>query len=97
MLHLTMTHESGGGSEGKYRIYRTGLVAGSSDHNNDGKGQSHGITIDAIADDGVTVTIGVSDSQGEQATKQFLVPYDREITVVISSNTTAIARLESKD
>ncbi len=92
MLHLTVTHDGVGESIGTYRVSNTGLVAGSGD----GASTCQAITVDKIADDGVTVTISISDSDTGNSSKQFLVPYDKEITVAISKEATVKARMERK-
>ncbi len=43
------------------------------------------------------MTITISDSAAGESSKQILVPYDKEITVAISKETTVIAQLERKE
>ena len=83
-------------SVGRYRVSRTGVIDQTGDSGPDGAGTSETVTIDKIADDGVTLTIKTLDSDGAESSKQFLVPYDKEISVAVSKDTTATARLESK-
>jgi NAD(P)H-hydrate repair Nnr-like enzyme with NAD(P)H-hydrate epimerase domain len=96
MLKLTVKR-SNGTSVGRYRVSHTGLIAGSGDRGGDGAVAGQSVTIDKIADDGVTVTITISDSAAGESSKQILVPYDKEITVAISKETTVIAQLERKE
>jgi hypothetical protein len=82
-------------SLGRYRVSRTGVITES------GEGPAGGavttsetVTIDKIADDGVTLTISLLESDGAESSKQILVPYDKEISVEVSKDATATARLE---
>jgi hypothetical protein len=42
------------------------------------------------------LTISLLDSDGGKSGKQILVPYDKEISVAVSKDATATARLERK-
>jgi hypothetical protein len=55
---------------------------------------SETISIDKIGDEGVSLTITVFDSDGGKSSKQFVVPYDKEVSVAVSTSATATARLE---
>jgi hypothetical protein len=81
-------------SIGRYRVSRTGVIDETGESGPDGAGTSETVTIDKIADDGVTLTIKIVDSDGEESRKQILVPYDQEISVAVSEDATATARLE---
>ncbi len=83
-------------SVGRYRVSRTGVIDETREIGPDGAGTGETVTIDKIADDGVTLTIKILDSDGAESSKQILVPYDKEISVAISKDTTATARLEHK-
>lgn len=81
-------------SIGRYRVSRTGVIDETRDSGPDGAGTGETVTIDKIADDGVTLTIKILDSDGGEFSKQILVPYDKEISVAVSKDATATARLE---
>ena len=81
-------------SVGRYRVSRTGVIDETREIGPDGAGPSETVTIDKIADDGVTLTIKVLDSDGEESSEQVFVPYDKEISVAVSKDATATARLE---
>jgi hypothetical protein len=83
-------------SIGRYRVSRTGVIDETRESGPDGAGTSKTVTIDKIADDGVTLTIKILDSDGGEFSKQILVPYDKEISVAVSKDATATARLERK-
>jgi hypothetical protein len=86
------------GSVGRHRVEPTGVISESGEGPTDGKvTSSETVTVDKIAPNGVTLTVTVCDSDAGEASKQFLVPYDKEITVAISDDTTATARLERKE
>jgi hypothetical protein len=92
---LTLNVKQGNGeSMGRYRISHTGVIDESKDSGPDGAGTRQTVTIDKIADDGVTLTIKLVDSAGEESSKQFLVPYDKEVSVPVSKDATATAQLE---
>jgi hypothetical protein len=96
MLKLTVKRANGE-SVGQYRVFRTGVITESGEGPTGGAvTTSETVTIDKIADDGVTLTINILDSDGGESTKQILVPYDKEISVAISKDATATARLERK-
>lgn len=95
MLNLTIESPNGN-STGRYRVFHTGLIAGSGDHSDDGSGMSKTVTIDKIEDNGVRVTVAITDSDGGKSTKQMLVPYDQEITVPIAESAKVTAYLERK-
>jgi hypothetical protein len=84
-------------SLGRYRVSRTGVISESEERGPDGAGTSETVTIDRIADDGVTLTISLLNSDGGKSSKQFLVPYDKEISVTVSQDATATARLERNE
>ncbi|GAA4443299.1 hypothetical protein [Novipirellula rosea] len=97
ILHLRVNGATGG-SVGQHRIERTGVISESGDGPAGGAvTSSQTVTVDKIADDAITVTVTMFDSDTGESSKQFLVPYDREITVAISDDTTAIARLERRE
>jgi len=96
LLKLSVKRDNGS-SVGQYRIFRTGMVAGGGDGGGDGAVATQTVMIDKIAENGVTVTVTIFDSDTGQSSKQFLVPYDKEITVDISQQATASARLERKE
>ncbi|WP_425614711.1 hypothetical protein NA78x_004586 [Anatilimnocola sp. NA78] len=83
-------------SLGRYRVSRTGVIDESGEIGPDGARTSEVVTIDKIADDGVTLTISHLDPDGGKSSKQILVPYDKEISVPVSKDATATARLERK-
>ena len=84
-------------SIGQFRVSRTGVISETRGGPTEGAvTTSETITIDKIADDGVTLTIKILDSDGGEFSKQILVPYDKEISVAVSKDATATARLESK-
>lgn len=83
-------------SVGRYRVSRTGVIDETRDSGPDGAGTSETVTIDKIADDGVTLIIKILSSDGGESSKPILVPYDKEISVAISKDVTATARLERK-
>ena len=84
-------------SIGRYRVSRTGVISESGERGPNGAGTSETVTIDKIADEGVTLTISLLDSDRGKTSKQILVPYDKEISVAVSKNATATARLERKE
>ena len=96
LLKLTVKRDNGS-SVGQYRVLHTGLIAGSEDGGDDGAVARQSVTVDKIAEDGVTVTVTVLDSETGRSSKQFLVPYDEEITVAISPEATATARLKREE
>ena len=61
-LKLTVERDNGS-SVGRYRVIQTGLIAGSGVSGDDGSVVSQAITIDRITDDGVTVTVTITDSE----------------------------------
>jgi len=82
-------------SLGRYRVSHTGVISDTRGGPTGGAvTTSETITIDKITDDGVTLTISLLDSDGGKSSKQILVPYDKEISVAVSKDTTATARLE---
>jgi len=84
-------------SIGRYRVSRTGMISDTRGGPTGGAvTTSETITIDKIADDGVTLTISLLDSDGGKSSKQIFVPYDKEISVAVSKDATATARLERK-
>jgi hypothetical protein len=98
MLKLNVKRDHGE-SIGRYRVFRTGMIA----HDESWEGGADGavttsetVTIDKIADDGVTLTITILDSDGGKSSKQLVVPYDKEVSVAVSKDATATARLERK-
>ena len=93
MLKLNVKRGNGE-SVGRHRVSRTGVIAESGDRGPDGAGTKETITIDKIADDGVTLTITILDADGGKSSKKFLVPYDKEISVAVSKDATVTARLE---
>ncbi len=84
-------------SVGRYRVSHTGVISESGERSPDGAGTSEKVTIDKIADEGVTVTITFTESDTGESSKQFLVPYNQEITVAISQDITATAHLERQE
>ena len=85
------------GSLGRFRVSRTGVISETRGGPAGGAvTTSETITIDKIADDGVTLTISLLDSDGGKPSKQIFVPYDKEISVAITKDATATARLERK-
>lgn len=99
MLRMTYKRAAGDGFEasGHYRIDHTGLISESTVGPTGGAvTMRETLTIDKIADDGVTVTVTDFDTDTGESSKQFLVPYEKEITVAVSKNVTVTARLERK-
>lgn len=98
MLKLTVKRDNFE-SVGRYRVFRTGVItgSGSGERSTDGAVTSQTDTIDKIADDNVTLTFTIRDSDGEDFSKQILVPYDKEVSVALSEHETVTARLERKD
>ncbi|WP_442511813.1 hypothetical protein SH528x_003558 [Novipirellula sp. SH528] len=93
LLKLSVNRGSDG-SVGTYRVEHVGVIV-SSGHGSDLSAvASQTITIDNIAENGVTVTVTLFDSDTGEFSKQFLVPFEKEITVEISQKATATARLE---
>ena len=94
MLHLTMKRENGTSSISRFRVFRTGRITESGD----GAGVRQSVTIDKIADDGVTLTVtlisDIPESPAEESKKQIFVPYGKEIIVPDLKDTTVTARLE---
>jgi hypothetical protein len=96
MLKLRVKRDNGS-SVGQYLVDHTGMISESGEGSADGAVTSREtVMIDRIAEDGVTVTVTVFDSDTGESSKQFLVPYDKETTVAISKDATATARLERK-
>ena len=83
-------------SVGRFRVTLAGVISETREIGPDGAGTSETITIDKIADDGVTLTIKILDADGGEFSKQILVPYDKDISVALSKDATATARLERK-
>ena len=96
LLKLTVQRDNGT-SVGSYRVSHTGLIAGSGERSGDGAATGQSLTIDKIADDGVTLTITVSDPDSGDSSQQIQVPYDEEVTVAVSEEVTVIARLERQE
>lgn len=96
MLKLTVRRDSGT-SVGQFRVSHTGLIAASGDRGDDRTITAQAVTIDKIADDAVTLTITISDSDAGELTKQIRVPYDEEIIVAVSEEVTVIAQLERNE
>jgi hypothetical protein len=95
-LKLSVKRDDGS-SAGQYLVDHTGIISESGEGPADGAVTSREtVVVDKIAEDGVTVTVTVFDSGTGESSKQFLVPYDKEITVAISKDATATARLERK-
>ena len=85
------------GIRASYLVSRTGVIDETGEIGDDGAGiTTETVTIDKIANDGVTLTIKYLDSDGGESSKQILVPYDKEISVAVSKDATATARLERK-
>ena len=100
MLHLALKGTKFN-SVGKYRVFRTGPIAGGEDRSSStGEGVSESVTIDKIADDGVTLTVTltvyVPNSPADESKRQIFIPYGREITVALPKDTTLTAHLERK-
>ena len=99
-LHLTSKRDNGTSSVSRFRVFYTGRIAASSDRSSDGAGISRSVTIDKIADDGVTLTVTLTiyipDSPAEESKKQVFVPYGKDVTVAHVKDTTLIARVEQK-
>jgi hypothetical protein len=94
MLHLKVKRGNNE-SVGRYRVSRTGVIGESGERGPDGAiATSETISIDKIGDEGVSLTITVFDSDGGKSSKQFVVPYDKEVSVAVSTSATATARLE---
>lgn len=98
MLHLTIKRENATSSISRFRVLRTGRIADSGDEGGDGAGVRQSVTIDKIADDGVTLTVtllsDIPDAPAEGSTKQIFVPYGKEITVPDLRDASVTARLE---
>ncbi len=84
-------------SVGRYRVSRTGVIDETREIGPDGAGTRETVAIDKIADDGVTLTITILDSDGEESSEQILVPYNKEVSVAVSKDATVTARLERKE
>ena len=100
MLYLTLKGAIFN-SVGNFRVFRTGPITADEDRNSSsGEGTSQSVTIDKIADDGVTLTVTltiyVPNSPADESKKQIFIPYDRETTVALPKDTTLIAHLERK-
>ena len=93
-LHLTIKRDNGSSSVSRFQVFRTGRITESSD----GEGVTQRVTIDKIADDGVTLTItlvaDLPNAPAEQPKKQIFVPYGTEETVVDLKDATLTTRLE---
>ncbi len=96
MLKLTIKRDNGS-SVGRYRVTHTGTISDSGDGGGEGQSTGEAITIDKIADEGVTVTVTIVDSEDGGSRKQFLVPYDKVITTEIAEKATVIAQLEREE
>jgi hypothetical protein len=95
MLKLTVKRDNGE-SVGRYRVLRTGVITESGERGANGAVTGGTVTIDEIADDGVTLTITVSDADGGESSKQILVPHDEEISAAVSKDTVT-AQLERRE
>jgi hypothetical protein len=96
LLKLRVNRDNGS-SVGQYRVFHTGLIAGAADGVDGGAVASQSVTINEISEEGVTVTVTVFEADAGESSKQFFVPYDKEITVSISQDATGTARLERRD
>ena len=84
-------------SIGRFRVSRTGVITESLHRPTRGAvTTSETVTIDKIADDGVTLTITILESDGGKSSKQIIVPYDKDVSVAVSKDVTATAGLERK-
>ena len=81
-------------SIGRYRVSRTGMIDETADRGPDGAGRKETVTIDKIADDGVTLTVTILDADGGKSSKQLVVPYDKDVSGSVSIDATMTARLE---
>ena len=99
MLHLTLKG-SNFNLVGKFRVFRIGPITDNADRKSNGAGTGESVTIDKIADDGVTLTITLTiyipNSPADESKTQIFIPYDRETTVALPNDTTLIAHLERK-
>ena len=97
-LHLTIKRDNGTSSVSRFQVFRTGRITESGDRGRDGEGVTQSVTIDKIADDGVTLTItlvgNLRNAPAEQSEKQIFVPYGAADTVADLKGTTLVARLE---
>jgi hypothetical protein len=97
MLHLAF-HGTNSNSVGTFRIAHIGPVTKSgSGKSAAGAAMGHSVTVEKIADDGLTLTVVVSDSSAQNSKTQVLVPYDRKIVVPLTKDTTLTAHLERKN
>jgi hypothetical protein len=95
LLRLSIKGERGW-STGIFRVQHTGVITESGVGNSGGEGISERVTVDKIADDGITVTIEISDSSAEDQRKQIFIPYGEETTFDFPSGTTVTASVEQK-
>lgn len=95
-----MKSDNGTESDSRFRVSATGLLAESGDQGSDGAGVTRSITIDKIADDGITLTAVLtrtdSDSPPREVKEQMFIPYGKELTVARIGGATLMARLEDK-
>lgn len=82
-------------SIGSYRVFSTGVLSESGDHDEEGKGQSQRLAVDDISEEGITLTFEVTESSGERTIEQLFVQYGRKSEVKLASDSTLIVQLES--
>lgn len=96
LLHLTMKRDDGTSSVLSVRVFRTGPITDSGDRGSDGAGVRQSVTIDKIADDGITLTVtlvGIPSAPAQESKEQIFVPYGPEGTVTDLKDGTLSARL----
>jgi len=97
MLSLEVQRENGTSATiGRHRVFQTGRISESADRNSKGEGVSQTVTVDEIADDGVTLTFQITEMSGEAWEKQILVPYGQQTSVDLPDNQTLVASLERR-
>ncbi|PAY15573.1 hypothetical protein CKO51_31085 [Rhodopirellula sp. SM50] len=97
-LHLTIKRDNGTSSVSRFRVFSTGRITESGDRGSDGGSVAESVTIDKIADDGITLTItlvaNIPNAPADESKQQIFVPYGTEVTVVDLKDAALTARLE---
>ncbi len=96
---LTLKVESQNGkfhSIGSYRVFSTGVLSESGDVDGNGQGESRRVTINEIADDGVTLTFEMSGRSGEGFTREIFLRHNQETKVDLPNQSTLVAKLETR-
>lgn len=97
MLTLNVENQNGTiHAIGSYRVFNTGVLSESGDVDGNGQGESQRVTINKIADDGVTLTFEMSGRSGEEFKREIFLRHNEEIKVDLANQSTLVAKLETR-